>query len=439
MPIRSRAALSLIDAVRRLMSPQPLPASDAKLLDILLDSLDVAVVACGTDGRPTHLNRRAVELMAMDGSGDTDPGTWIGQVLPRRPDGTRLALCELPIVRALEGEIVRDFDLLVRTPRGDALMTTTACPVLDEHGLCLGAVAVFADVTAQRAHEATIQDELHTLGLARVMRDALDDGRLLMYAQPIVELCSSDIVLDELLLRISRRDGSILGPAELLAAAERQGSIAPIDEWVFSQAAAIAGRGRAVTVNVSAQSIVRPAFIRFAEAALERTSAKPGLITFEITETAVVSDIVGAARFADRLGRLGCNFALDDFGTGYAALTYLKHLPITYLKLDRDFVRDLMRNGRSRAVVTGVVALAQGFGLRTIGEGVEDEDTLALLAELGVDMAQGFHVGVPAPLADAVALPDPPPATARAPLVEPGAKLAEARTTRGSADHVAVG
>jgi EAL domain-containing protein (putative c-di-GMP-specific phosphodiesterase class I) len=103
-----------------------------------------------------------------------------------------------------------------------------------------------------------------------------------------------------------------------------------------------------------------------------------------------VSDIVRASRFAERLDAIGCQFALDDFGTGYAALTYLKHLPIRYLKIDRDFIRDLAENPRSRAVVSAIVTLAAGFGQRTIAEGVENAATLALLRELGVDLAQGF-------------------------------------------------
>jgi EAL domain-containing protein (putative c-di-GMP-specific phosphodiesterase class I) len=139
-------------------------------------------------------------------------------------------------------------------------------------------------------------------------------------------------------------------------------------------------------------------FVEFAERALDRNGAPPSLITFEITETAVISDIVGATRFANRLEAIGCRFALDDFGTGYAALTYLKHIPFSYVKIDVDFVRDLLHNGRSRAVVSGVVALAAGLDLRTIAEGVEDEATLSLLLELGVDLAQGFHIGRPAPV-----------------------------------------
>jgi EAL domain-containing protein (putative c-di-GMP-specific phosphodiesterase class I) len=376
---------------------QPFRA-EGNLLEVLLDSVDVAVVACGPDGHPTHVNRRAVELMGMDGSGGSDPDTWIEQVWPRTPEGRKLLLGELPIVRALQGEVVRDVDLLVRTPRGDVLMSTTANPVCDERGARLGAVAVFADVTEQRAREARVREELRTLGLVHGVQEALAAGRLLLYAQPIIDLAGGEAILEELLLRMRSRGGAIVGPAELLAAAERHGTATAVDEWVFEQATKIAASGRAVTVNVSAQTVVRSSFVEFAEGALERAGASPSLITFEITETAVISDIVGAARFADRLGAIGCHFALDDFGTGYAALTYLKHIPFSYVKIDVDFVRDLLHNGRSRAVVSGVVALAAGLDLRTIAEGVEDEATLSLLLELGVDLAQGFHIGRPAPV-----------------------------------------
>jgi EAL domain-containing protein (putative c-di-GMP-specific phosphodiesterase class I) len=381
----------------RLRRIRQLLSEEGHLLDVLLNSVDVAVVACGPDGHPTHINRRAVELMGMDGSGGTHPDTWIGQVLPRTPDGRQLELSELPIVRALQGEVVRDVDLLVRTAHGDVLMSTTANPVYDQRGASLGAVAVFADVTEQRAREASIREELRALDLVHGAQEALAEGRLLIYAQPIIELASGETILQELLLRMRSREGAIVGPAALLAAAERHGTVTEIDEWVFERAARIAATGQPVTVNVSAQTVVRSSFVQVAERALERNGALPSLITFEITETAVISDIVGASRFADRLEAIGCHFALDDFGTGYAALTYLKHIPLSYLKIDMDFVRDLRQNDRSRAVVSGVVALAAGFGLRTIAEGVEDEATLSLLRELGVDLAQGYHIGRPAP------------------------------------------
>src|SRR5438270_2725625 len=172
---------------------------EGNLLDVLLDSVDVAVVACGVDGQPTHVNGRAVELMGMDGSAGSAPDTWIEQSSPRTPDGRAMALIDLPITRALRGEVVRDVDLLVTTAHGDVLMSTNANPIYNEKGGRLGAVAVFADVTERRAREARVREELRSLGVALEVKEALDEGRLLMYAQPIVDLRTGETVLDELL------------------------------------------------------------------------------------------------------------------------------------------------------------------------------------------------------------------------------------------------
>src|SRR5581483_5033070 len=123
----------------------------------------------------------------------------------------------------------------------------------------------------------------------------------------------------------------------------------------------------------------------------------PGTLVFEITETAIVEDEAAARTFAERLRRIGCKIALDDFGTGYASLTYLKQMPVDFLKLDIEFVRDLSTNEASRHVVQALVALARDFHLQTVGEGVEDAATLELLGALGVDFAQGYHIARPAP------------------------------------------
>jgi EAL domain-containing protein (putative c-di-GMP-specific phosphodiesterase class I) len=372
---------------------------ERNLLDVLLDSLDVAVVACSTDGQVTHLNRRAIELMGMDGSAGSDPDTWLERVSPRTPAGLELSFEELPIVRALKGEVARGVDMLVETGHGDVLMSTTANPVYNDQDIQIGAVAVFADVTEQRAREAEMREELRAMDLAVDMEEAIAAGDLVLYAQPIIDLATGQTVLEELLLRVRSRDGTFVSPCQFLEVAERYGTVAAVDEWVFRQAARAAATGRPVTVNVSARTIGRSSFLELIETTLERDGVEPRLITFEITETVVISDILAAARFTDRLEAIGCRFALDDFGTGYAPLTYLKYLPVQYLKIDMDFVRDLVESERSRAVVATIVGIAAGLGQRTIAEGVEDAATLVLLRELGVDLAQGFHIAKPAPIA----------------------------------------
>ena len=341
-----------------------------------------------------------------------------------------MTLEELPIVRALHGEVVRGVDLLVKTGRGKVLLSTSANPVYTTRARNW---APWRCSRHRRAACARGRDSPRPArnGLGRRSRRMrYRTGPLLMYAQPIIDLTTGETVLEELLLRMRSRDGTIVGPHALLTAAERHGTVTAVDEWVFAQAAQAAAEGRAVTVDVSSRTVGQSAYLEVVEHTLERDSVEPSLITFEITE-AVVSDIVGATRFASRLEVIGCHFALDDFGTGYAALTYLKHLPIRYLKIDIDFVRDLLVNERSRAVVSGVVALAAGFGQRTIAEGVEDAATLALLRELGVDLAQGFHLGRPAP----IALEGWAPASGATPARAHGTPAAAAADRRDSPDR----
>ena len=369
----------------------------AALLDALLDSVEVALLAYDRDGTLTHANRRAHEL-----TGRCPEGLRVEAMARafdvRTPDGRPLALSELPVIRALNGETVRGYDVLATTAKGERVMRVNASPFGDDEGIDAGAVAVFEDVTEERRRDARMREELGNLGFALDVHEAIESGRLLMHAQPIVDVNTGARELAELLLRTRKAGGTTGAPGEFLAAAERHGTIATVDAWVFEQAAQLAAHGRAVSINVSAQTAGNCSFLETVETALAHHGADPTLITFEITETAVVSDIVQATRFATRLSSLGCRFALDDFGTGYAALTYLKHLPLDFLKIDAEFVRDVRRDERSRGVVAGIVAMASRFGLRTIAEGVEDAETLEAVRELGVDLAQGFHLGRPAPI-----------------------------------------
>jgi EAL domain-containing protein (putative c-di-GMP-specific phosphodiesterase class I) len=199
----------------------------------------------------------------------------------------------------------------------------------------------------------------------------------------------------ELLIRRVAPDGRIVPPGDFLSLAERHGVILDIDRWVLEQAVDLAAGGAPVAVNVSARTISDAAYAKDVVRLLDSRGADPGLMTFEITETALVESFEHARRFALTLESLGCSLALDDFGTGYGALTYLKELAAQYLKIDREFVSDVTTNARSRAVIEGIVTLARSFGQQTIAEGVEDRAGLEALSELGVDFVQGFYVRRP--------------------------------------------
>jgi EAL domain-containing protein (putative c-di-GMP-specific phosphodiesterase class I) len=253
-------------------------------------------------------------------------------------------------------------------------------------------------LSERKAREEGVQHDIEELVLIKRVEDALTQERLLLYAQPIVDLNTLEVAQRELLLRVREPDGNIVGPGSYLPIAEQCGLIGDIDRWVIQRGAELAAGGTPVQVNVSARSISDRTILHHIESCIEQTGADPKLLVFEITETALVRDEAAARAFAERLHGLGCKLALDDFGTGYGAFTFLKQLPIDYLKIDVEFVSDLASNTASRHVVEAVVALARAFSLQTVGEGVEDAETLTLLRELGVDYAQGYHIARPAPL-----------------------------------------
>ena len=233
--------------------------------------------------------------------------------------------------------------------------------------------------------------------IARIRR-ALDEGRFVLHGQPIVDLATGRTVQHELLLRMRGESDDLIMPVAFLPAAEKSGLIAEIDQWVIAQAAKIAAQGRPVGVNLSASSAGDPRMLDLIERELRRHATDPGNVVFEITETGVMQNMGLATQFVQHLVSLGCNFALDDFGTGFASFTYLKLLPVQYLKIDIDFVRDVARSKRDMFVVRAIVALAGDFGQQTIAEGVEDEATAAVLRDLGVTYAQGYLYGRPRPL-----------------------------------------
>jgi diguanylate cyclase (GGDEF)-like protein/PAS domain S-box-containing protein len=229
------------------------------------------------------------------------------------------------------------------------------------------------------------------------VRAALHDDRLVLYAQPIIDLRTGSTVREELLIRMLSPDGDIIPPASFIPAAERFGLINEIDRWVVAQALELARGGRPLQINISARSFGDAAITRAVSEAVSR-GVDPSSVVFEITETAAASNYREASDFAERLARAGCGLALDDFGTGFGTLSYLKHIPFNYLKIDMDFVRQLTREPVSQRIVKVIVRTARELGQKTIAEGVEHPATLPILQGLGVDMAQGYHIGPPIPI-----------------------------------------
>ncbi len=243
------------------------------------------------------------------------------------------------------------------------------------------------------------------------IRAALDEGRLTLYAQPVVETASRRTTQYELLVRMIDTNGSLVSPAQFLPIAERFGLIREIDRWVVTETIALLRRQRehgcrpTVEVNLSGHSLGDTRLAAYIGSQLHEAQVDPGQLVFEVTETTAIGNIAAARDFAQQLARLGCQFALDDFGAGFGSFYYLKHLPFDYIKIDGEFVRNCTVDVTDRLVIRAIVKLAQGMGTRTIAEFVGDEKTFATVAALGVDYAQGFHLGMPAPVESVLGLP----------------------------------
>jgi diguanylate cyclase (GGDEF)-like protein len=231
------------------------------------------------------------------------------------------------------------------------------------------------------------------------IREAIDDRRMVLYAQPIVDLKLREIVRDELLVRMLDTDGNVIPPASFLPTAERFGLIEEIDRLVLGKAIALAGRSRPMAINLSGRSLSSRQLLDDASAAIE-AGLDPSWLSFEITETAAVANMEQAQGFARALSDLGCSVGLDDFGTGFSSFSYLKHLPIDYVKIDIEFVRDARWNPFDQRLVQAIIDIAHTLEIETVAEGVEDADALAVIQGLGADYAQGFYLGRPYVLAD---------------------------------------
>ena len=237
------------------------------------------------------------------------------------------------------------------------------------------------------------------------IRRALEHDLFELHAQPVIDLHTGEVCQHELLIRLPGDDDELILPGAFLYTAERFGMAAELDRWVVANAAALLGGAQdelRLEVNLSAESLGDADLPLFVEERLSDAGIDPARLIFEVTETAAIANLAQARAFVQRLTGLGCGFALDDFGAGFGSFYYLKHLPLDYLKIDGEFVRNLPSSQIDQVLVASVVQIARGLGKQTIAEFAGDADTVDLLRALGVDCAQGFYIGRPMPVAQAL-------------------------------------
>ena len=242
---------------------------------------------------------------------------------------------------------------------------------------------------------------------ARILK-ALEDDRFQLYQQPIVGVSGNKRNILELLLRMIDENGNIIPPGAFMPAAERYGLMPDIDRWVVSNAFKFIGKNdpadpvrntdRVFTINMSGHSISDRAFLDYIIERKDRFNISLANVCFEITEHDAISNMAKATLFINELKRHGCMFALDDFGSGLSSFAYLKTFPVDFLKIDGGFVKDISNDKIDRAMVESIQQIGKVMNLCTIAEHVEDESTLLVLQEIGVDYAQGYYLGRPEPI-----------------------------------------
>ena len=242
--------------------------------------------------------------------------------------------------------------------------------------------------------------------VARI-NEALDQSLFCLYHQTIVPLDDSHPGAHfEILIRMKDKSGKLIAPAEFIPAAERYNLMPAIDRWVIRNTFALLnelyGDNRqkklsVCTINLSGLSLSDEAFLEFVRRQAELLQATPRAICFEITETAAIANINRAIVFMNRLKELGFSFSLDDFGNGLSSFSYLKSLPIDYLKIDGSFVKNMLNNALDFSIVRAVNQIGHTMGVRTVAEFVENTELLEALRAMGLDYAQGYGISRPQP------------------------------------------
>ncbi len=249
--------------------------------------------------------------------------------------------------------------------------------------------------------------EMHWV--SRVQR-AADEGRFELFFQRILAISPAAIATDgghyELMLRMRDEQGNVVQPVEFLPAAERYNMMPGIDRWVVREAlnrlAARKGSGQrhSLALNLSGTTLNDERFLEFLINELAQVELEPGALCLEITETAAINNMTNAVYFMRQLKARGVRFALDDFGSGLSSFSYLKTLPVDILKIDGQFVENVVRDPVDRSMVSAICQVARTMGLVTCAERVETAEALEVLTQLGVDYAQGYFIGRPRTVKD---------------------------------------
>jgi diguanylate cyclase (GGDEF)-like protein/PAS domain S-box-containing protein len=407
---------------------------------LLLDRLEQALRRSSRSGRlPAVVFLDLDGFKAVNDSLGHDSGD---RLLCLLADRLRNAVGEADTVARLGGD---EFAILVEdrthplpeaTTLADRVLRALAQPVeLEGHDLTVSAsigvavgsgdatavslvrdadIAMYRAKGAGKGHWVAYEPGMHTAAVERLQVEtdlprALDEGQFELRYQPVVDLVTGQVIAFEALLRWNHPTLGQIAPDRFIPVAEATGAIVPIGAWVLQEACRTAARWRRdhptsdlhMGVNVSGRQLADPDLVGTVVDALVDNGWPAGDLVLEVTETSLVEDVHLAAERLHALAELGVGLAIDDFGTGYSSLTYLRLFPVDTLKVDRSFIDSITEQGRTPAIVRGLLDLGRTLGLQTLAEGIEHTYQLDLLREEGCDLGQGYLFARPLSAADA--------------------------------------
>ncbi|QRM35438.1 EAL domain-containing protein [Microvirga sp. VF16] len=262
-------------------------------------------------------------------------------------------------------------------------------------------------VSIYRPEQSEAVDRHREIAVAAGIKLAIEEGRFRLFAQRIVACANPTQERYEILVRMLDRDGTVIPPSVFIPAAERYDLIGAIDRWVVREALTFLGRAgdfdSQIHLNLSAASIGDASFAAYVLEVLEDTGVAPEILAFEITETAVVSNMAVAATTVGKLREMGCQIALDDFGVGLSSFNYLRQFPVDMVKIDGSFIHNMATNAVDRYIVKSIHQIAKELGAQMVAEFVEDQATFELVTSMGITFAQGYAIHRPEPFDEIMA------------------------------------
>jgi diguanylate cyclase (GGDEF)-like protein/PAS domain S-box-containing protein len=248
---------------------------------------------------------------------------------------------------------------------------------------------------------SNVSKQHHEFMMVAELHGALTENRFRLHLQRIVATGTDTAQRYEVLVRMIDREGELISPDHFIEAAERHGLMPDIDRWVLQEVLTHRARALAaipelkLSINLSAESLNDQKFLAYFLDQVERSPLRASSLTLEITETAMMNNLLTASAIVDKIRSLGCRIALDDFGIGLSSFSYLRTFQVDYLKIDGSFIRNMANNPVDLAIVKSINNIAHEIGAQTVAEFVEDDATLQRVREIGIDFAQGYGIAEP--------------------------------------------